>query len=110
MKKCFLIVIFLSFCFGVSENYVNSTVSRNESKPQPVWYQEFLRHDRLDHMVYSALIYKVLQDQKWQQNQIVISTATVGLLKEIYDQFYGSGFDWWDFTADMLGIWLGQTI
>lgn len=34
-------------------------------------------------------------------------TLTVGVGKEIWDRYYGSGFCWYDMIANMIGIILG---
>jgi hypothetical protein len=33
-----------------------------------------------------------------------VLTVIVGIAKEVWDKYYGSGFCWYDMTANMLGI------
>ena len=80
------------------------------SAKNPDLVQKMLQKDKLDHMVYSAYIYKVLQDQGMTRDGVVISTATIGLQKEVYDEFYGTGFDPLDLVADFAGIILGGAL
>lgn len=37
----------------------------------------------------------------------LLLTFIVGLLKEVWDEFYGSGFCLWDMVANFLGILVG---
>ena len=34
----------------------------------------------------------------------IVITLVIGFLKEIWDIYYGSGFCWFDMTANLLGI------
>jgi len=40
----------------------------------------------------------------------VLLTLLLGFFKEIYDRFYGTGFDWLDMLANIIGIGIGLII
>jgi len=105
MKKFFLILLLIISCATASTDKPSANIGAEDNLVQKMWQK-----DKLDHMVYSAYIYKVLQDQGMQREGVVISTATIGLLKEVYDQYYGTGFDPLDLIADFAGIYLGGAL
>lgn len=37
----------------------------------------------------------------------IVVALFIGILKEIYDHYFGSGFSWGDIIADLVGIGLG---
>ncbi len=65
--------------------------------------RKFYEEDKQKHFYYSFLIllaaYCVLS-LLWS----IVVTVLVGLVKEIWDHFYGSGFCWWDLLANGIGI------
>jgi len=73
------------------------------------WRAMWLRlqeEDKKQHYRYSLLIllasYCVLS-LAWS----IVLTLLVGLGKEIWDHYYGSGFCWWDMLANLLGLVVG---
>ncbi len=40
----------------------------------------------------------------------IILVSLIGLLKEVHDHYYGSGFCWYDIQANMLGLTLSILI
>lgn len=73
------------------------------------WQSVALRlreEDKQQHFLYSLVIllvsYSVLS-LVWS----LVVTLMVGLGKEIWDHYYGSGFCWWDLLANAVGIVVG---
>lgn len=73
-------------------------------------YFLLLEHDKRKHLVVSLGL--VLVCQSLGATPIVAASLTllIGLGKEIWDHFYGSGFCWYDMLANMLGILCGLSI
>lgn len=63
----------------------------------------FGQTDKWQHVIVSCAI---MLDSLWFYALIpsVLITFGIGLLKEIWDQNYGSGFCWYDLLANGLGI------
>ncbi len=97
MKKlCFAICLLSSLSFCSPTDNIHSD-----------WTKQVFAHDKLDHMIYSAYLYKVAKDQ-WGQEKSMAAVLTIGILKETYDYYFGTtGFDLLDLSADGVGIVLG---
>ena len=66
--------------------------------------------DKQQHFIYSSFIYIIMA---LVTGDIVISSATclyIGLIKEIWDHYAGSGFCWNDMTANALGCLFGISL
>jgi len=62
--------------------------------------------DKHQHLWYSCVILLILIPiLGWHYS--LIGTIILGLAKEIWDHFCGSGFCWYDMLANVLGILLG---
>lgn len=66
-------------------------------------------HDKRQHFGYSLVIMLALQ---WLMPLWLafLITFLIGLIKEIWDHYWGSGFCWQDMKANMLGILLAVLI
>ena len=71
------------------------------------WYQNPIELDKKLHFLVSLCL--VLFFFFLIQNLLlsIIISFLIGLLKEIYDKYFGSGFCWKDILADILGILIG---
>jgi len=68
--------------------------------------EKMLEEDKKQHFIYSFFILLacfLVMTLLWS----VIVTALIGLAKEIWDHYYGSGFCWWDLLANALGMIAG---
>jgi hypothetical protein len=65
--------------------------------------RKFFEEDKQKHFYYSFFIllaaYCVLS-LLWS----IVFTTLVGVAKEIWDHYYGSGFCWWDLLANAIGM------
>ena len=76
--------------------------------------QEIVRHlqermreeDKQQHFLYSLGIL-LLSYCVFSLAFSLVVTLLIGLGKEIWDHYYGSGFCWWDLLANVLGIFAG---
>lgn len=65
--------------------------------------------DKHQHLWYSCFILLILMPVLgWLYG--LIGTIILGLIKEIWDHFRGSGFCWYDLLANLIGILLGLLI
>lgn len=64
------------------------------------------QHDRQQHFFVSCLLFFVLYFA-FQDYKVVYLVLLVGLVKEIWDHYIGSGFCWWDMLANLIGAILG---
>jgi len=73
------------------------------------WWLRLQEEDKKKHFRYSLVIllasYCVLS-LVWS----IVITLLVGLGKEIWDHYYGSGFCWWDMLANVVGLVLGLVL
>jgi uncharacterized protein YfiM (DUF2279 family) len=64
---------------------------------------KFSEEDKQKHFYYSFFIllaaYCVLS-LLWS----IVFTLLVGVAKEVWDHYYGSGYCWWDLLANVIGI------
>ena len=68
--------------------------------------KKLLEVDKLKHFFACLLI--VLISSHWLPiYQAVILAMTTGYLKELWDEYYGSGFCWYDMTANCIGTCAG---
>jgi len=73
---------------------------------ESVLVSKIQQDDKHQHVWYSCIILLILMPMLgWYY--ALISTIILGLLKEIWDHFWGSGFCWYDMLANALGIFLG---
>jgi hypothetical protein len=63
--------------------------------------------DRWNHFSFSAAAASVCTATTSKPSQSVCAVAALGLLKEIYDGLYGTGFDLTDLAAGVLGSTAG---
>jgi len=63
----------------------------------------FSQEDKRQHFIYSLVIMLGLQCVLSLALALLI-TLLIGLLKEIWDHYFGSGFCWQDMKANLLGI------
>jgi len=79
-----------------------------------VEWQSFVRHmqerireeDKQQHFLYSLAIL-LLSYCVFSLTFSLVVTLLIGLGKEIWDHYYGSGFCYWDLLANVLGISTG---
>jgi len=77
-----------------------------------VWLAvEFLlrQEDKRQHFLYSfflLLLFIVLVPAYWA----AVIVFLIGLGKEVWDHYYGSGFCWFDMQANLMGIFLGLLV
>jgi len=82
-----------------------------DTKPNSPVHKSLFPHDKLDHVIYSALIYKVLEDRNWKKEEVILTTLSIGILKELSDEYLGTtGFDLIDLGANGIGIVLGDLL
>ena len=75
---------------------------------QPDLTKQIFAKDKLDHVIYSAYLYKLLHGQWGKQDQAISAVLSIGLAKEIFDLYFGhTGFDLLDLSADGVGVILG---
>ncbi|CAL1240822.1 protein of unknown function [Candidatus Methylocalor cossyra] len=65
--------------------------------------------DKLYHILVSRIIFLLLVQRLPLMAGILITLA-VGLLKELWDHYYGSGFCWADLVANKIGIVITMAI
>ena len=65
--------------------------------------------DKLFHFLLSGFIVALLMIITGDIVLPIIITVLIGICKEMYDEFSegGTGADWWDFLADVLGTLTG---
>ena len=65
--------------------------------------------DKLFHFLLSGFIVALLMIITGDIVLPIIITVLIGICKEMYDEFSegGTGADWWDFRADVLGTLTG---
>jgi hypothetical protein len=89
-------------------------MSHSDQSELDLWeitMKKMLMKDKLDHLVYSAFIVKVLEDRSWNNQEIIAGALFIGILKEVNDEFIGTtGFDWFDIAADIGGITVGLVL
>lgn len=64
-------------------------------------------HDKQQHFGYSLVILLALSLALGQPLLALFMTLLIGLAKEVWDHFYGSGFCWVDMLANLVGIAVG---
>ena len=69
-----------------------------------------LKDDKLLHFAFSAMIMFVFYALTECIVSSAIATLTIGVLKEVYDEYDYGGWDWWDILADLSGIVLAGGI
>jgi len=67
------------------------------------FYAEMAQADKLLHIQYSAVIFVFLSVICSLPIALVL-TFFIGLLKEVWDKYYGSGFCFYDMAANLLGM------
>ena len=73
------------------------------------FFEKMWEYDKRQHFCYSlAILLLLLFLLSWPV--ALISTVIIGLLKEIWDHYWGSGFCWYDMAANGLGIILGMLL
>lgn len=65
--------------------------------------------DKQQHFFYSFILFVLFSFMMSLAGSFVI-TFLIGLLKEFWDHYYGSGFCWHDMIANLLGIFSGLLI
>lgn len=68
-----------------------------------------MQEDKRQHFLYSfffLLLFMVFLPAPWA----VLSAFMVGLGKEVWDHFHGSGFCWFDMQANLMGIAMGLLV
>lgn len=68
---------------------------RQEDKQKHIWYSFFI-------FIGCNFLFSVVV--------AFFLTLSVGVGKEIWDRYYGSGFCWYDMIANMVGIFLGGLV
>jgi len=79
-----------------------SHVRRMQERMRDLMQEE----DKQQHFLYSLGIL-LLSYCVFSLISSLIITLLIGLGKEIWDHYYGTGFCWWDLLANMLGIFTG---
>jgi uncharacterized protein YfiM (DUF2279 family) len=69
----------------------------------------FAASDKWNHFAFSASVSSAATAATSEPVRSVVFTVGLGLLKEIYDGLYGSGFQMWDLAADVAGAVAGST-
>ena len=65
--------------------------------------EKMQEYDKKQHFCYSfVILLSTLLFFSWETG--IILTAVIGLIKEIWDHYYGSGFCWYDMAANGLGM------
>jgi hypothetical protein len=65
--------------------------------------QKALEKDKQQHFLYSFLIFVVLSSIFTPATSCAL-TLLIGLAKEVWDHYFGSGFCWYDMSANFVGI------
>jgi hypothetical protein len=65
-----------------------------------------IKDDKLLHFSFSLNLMFIIH-LFFELSIALFITLLIGLLKEIYDEYYGSGFDFKDILANLIGIIMG---
>ncbi|GEM_PF-1401262 len=70
----------------------------------------FTASDKWNHFAFSASFSSVAVAASSEPAGSAAFTVGLGLLKEVYDGLYGSGFQIWDLAADVAGAVTGSAV
>lgn len=66
-------------------------------------YEKCYERDKQQHFAISFVIFIMLYPLMYL-GWVFAVTLLIGLIKELWDHYAGSGFCWWDMIANILGI------
>ncbi len=66
--------------------------------------------DKFQHLGASYIVYTAYFHRSGKHEEAFAISLSLGLLKEVYDGFFGRGFSFYDLAYDVLGILLANII